>query len=162
MRPPHSGPSSTAEHRRTWLRHGLHASLAVKDLEASLRFYVSLFGFECTFRADDLTDEVARLTGQRGLACRLAQMKRPGEGVVELIEFAPADGSRPASGTGTVPTGHLAFAVEDLDDALADVGRAGAEPLGEIVPFPEGRCVYCREPGGSVFEFEELAGGEHA
>jgi catechol 2,3-dioxygenase-like lactoylglutathione lyase family enzyme len=139
-----------------WLSRGLHASLAVRDLNASIVFYEKCLGFECIFQANNLTDEVARLTNREGLACSLAQLRRPGEEVIELIEFRPVDGSRPASGDGAVPMGHLAFAVTDLDIALAALRAAGAELLGEVVLFPEGRCLYAREPGGSVIEFEEI------
>lgn len=139
-----------------WLSRSLHASLAVRDLDASIAFYEGSLGFRCTFRANELADEVARLMNRAGLACRLAQMRRPGEEVIELIEFRPIDGSRPTSGDGVVPMGHLAFAVTDLNAALEAVCAAGAKPLGDVVLFPEGRCVYAREPGGSVFEFEEI------
>lgn len=146
-----------------WLRGGLHAGLATSDLDASLGFYCGVFGYRVTFRDDDLKDMVARLTRSPGLAVRLAQMKRPGEAAVELLEFTPATlaaGAKPpACGDGPPPMGHLAFAVSDIDLALADLRAAGAEPIGDIVMFPEGRCVYCREPGGTVFELEELGPG---
>lgn len=142
-----------------WLRYGVHSSLAVRDLDAALAFYEGTLGFNVLFRADDLTDEVARLTAHPGLTCRLAQIRREGEGTVELIEFG-TDGARPASGDGRIPMGHLAFAVSNLDAALAAAHAAGAESCGEVVLFPEGRCAYCREPGGSVIEFEELAAEE--
>lgn len=149
----------------TWLRGSLHAGLATADLDASLSFYCGAFGYRVVFRDDDLKDMVAGLTATPGLAVRLAQIERPGEAMVELLEFRPAQlapGAKPAAcGDGRVPMGHLAFAVSDLDDALADLRRAGAAPIGDIVMFPEGRCVYCREPGGTVFELEEV-GGEGA
>jgi len=145
-----------------WLRRSLHAGLATADLEASLLFYASAFGYRVVFRDDDLKDMVARLTSMSGLAVRLAQIERPGEATVELLEFRAADlpqSARPAAcGDGRIPMGHLAFAVSNLDDALSDLRSVGAEPLGDVVMFPEGRCVYCREPGGTVFELEEVGG----
>jgi catechol 2,3-dioxygenase-like lactoylglutathione lyase family enzyme len=147
----------------TWLRGSLHAGLATSDLDASLAFYCGAFGYRATFRDDDLKDMVARLTHSPGLAVRLAQMKRPGEAAVELLEFTPSalpvGAKPPACGDGPPPMGHLAFAVSDIDQALADLRTAGARPIGEVVMFPEGRCVYCREPGGTVFELEEVGTG---
>jgi catechol 2,3-dioxygenase-like lactoylglutathione lyase family enzyme len=152
---------STRRHDKDWLRRSLHAGLATRDLDASLSFYCSVFGYELIFRDDDLKDMVARLTGSPGLAVRLAQIGRPGEAMVELLEFRPrdlpADAPPRACGDGHTPMGHLAFAVSDIDKALVDLRAAGARPMGDIVMFPEGRCLYCREPGGTVFELEEVA-----
>lgn len=136
----------------------IHVSLAVRDLDRTIAFYREVFGYRVLLHADDLTDEVARLTDRRGLTVRLAQLGRGDDStVIEFIEFH--DGPHiPESGGGPVPVGHIAFAVDDLDAALATVRGKGAALLGEIVKFPEGRCCYCREPGGSVFEFEETAG----
>ena len=50
----------------------------------------------------------------------------------------------------------MAFAVEDLEAALAAVEALGAARLGGITEFSEGRSVYCREPAGSFFEMEEF------
>lgn len=146
-----------------WLRGSLHAGLATADLDASIDFYCTIFGYRVMFRDDDLKDMVARLTHLPGLTVRLAQIARPDEATVELLEFKPADlptGATPrACGDGQIPMGHLAFAVVDLDAAIADLRRAGAVPIGDIVMFPEGRCAYCREPGGTVLELEEVGGG---
>ncbi|MBM3522601.1 MAG: hypothetical protein FJX57_06560 [Alphaproteobacteria bacterium] len=143
-----------------WLRRSLHAGLATGDLDASLAFYCGNFGYEIVFRDDDLKDMVARLTESPGLRVRLAQIQRPGEATVELLEFRPRDlpthAPPRACGDGRTPMGHLAFAVTDIEAALRDLRAAGAAPIGEIVMFPEGRCIYCREPGGTVFELEEV------
>ncbi|WP_306118229.1 MULTISPECIES: VOC family protein [unclassified Roseitalea] len=134
----------------------LHASLAVDDLDGAIAFFERALGFATQLRADDLTDEVARLTRRDGLTVRLAQMSRAGDGCrLELIEFNDRD-AVPAAGAGPVPLAHICFAVADLEATLADVRAAGAEPLGEIVTFPEGRCVYVRAPGAAVIEFEEI------
>ena len=140
----------------------LHASVAVDDIDSAQAFFERALGFRTALRADDLTDEVARLTRRAGLTVKLAQLERPGDGCrVELIEFDDG-GNVPASASGAVPLAHLCFAVVDLDDALARARLEGAELLGEIVDFPEGRCAYMRVPGGAAIEFEEVAPGESA
>jgi len=72
--------------------------------------------------------------------------------VLELIAFkgaAPPDPRRP-------PPAHVAFQVDDLDTMVAKVEGPGAVRLGAITRFDEGHSVYCREPGGSVVELEQL------
>lgn len=133
----------------------LHASLAVSDLDAAQAFFEAALGFETVLRADDLTDEVARLTGRDGLTVKLAQLSRGGDGCpLELIEFHDGE-TVPASGAAAVPLAHVCFGVADLDAAMARATRAGAMAMGAIVDFPEGRCAYLRVPGGAVIEFEE-------
>ena len=50
----------------------------------------------------------------------------------------------------------MAFVVGDLDAALERLRALGAEPIGAIADFEAGRCVYCQEPSGTVFELEEM------
>lgn len=135
----------------------LHASLAVSDLDAAGAFLSAALGFRHDFVASDLTDEVARLTRRPGLAVRLARLSRPGCGCpIELIEFREGGSPPPdAVSDGGPPRAHLAFAAADLKAAMAALCAAGAEPLGAVVAFPEGRCVYLRAPGGIVVELEE-------
>ena len=134
----------------------LHASLAVRDLDSSISFFGSVFGYHVLFVADDLADEVARLISRPGLTVRLAQIEAAEAPTLELIEFH--DGHEvPFSSEGPIPMGHVAFAVIDIDGAVAAAESAGAKMLGAIVGFPEGRCAYLREPGGAVVEFEEAA-----
>jgi catechol 2,3-dioxygenase-like lactoylglutathione lyase family enzyme len=129
-----------------------HSSLAVRDLDRAVNFYREAFGFELVFQARGMSDLIERIAGVDGLRCDLAQLRCGRSGhVLELIAFrnpAAAVDARP-------PVGHVAFEVADVDPALAAVGALGAELVGEVTPFPEGRSVYCREPGGSVFELSE-------
>ncbi|MCL4186469.1 MAG: VOC family protein [Rhodobacteraceae bacterium] len=138
----------------------LHASVAVDDLDAASAFLAGALGFRVDFVADDLTDEVARLTTRAGLTVRLAQLSRHGEACrVELIEFRdPGRGGAvpPTPADGPVPLAHLAVAAADLDAGMRRLAAAGAVPLGEVVVFPEGRCIYLRGPGGVVIELEEV------
>jgi catechol 2,3-dioxygenase-like lactoylglutathione lyase family enzyme len=135
----------------------LHASLSVADIDHAQRFFTEALGFALDFRADALTDEVARLTGRPGLTVRIVQLSRPSDGCrLELIEFRDA-GRVPSAGDGPVPLAHVAFAVADLDAEITRLSAAGAAAMGAVVAFPEGRCVYLRTPGGAIIELEELA-----
>lgn len=131
-----------------------HTSLAVTDIARSLEFYRVAFGYELVSAHRGMTDLIERIAGMRGLTCDLVQLRLPAsQHRLELISFRPPareDRVRP-------PTGHVAFVVADLDASLEAVERLGAERLGEVTTFPEGRAVYCREPGASVFELFQLA-----
>ena len=116
-----------------------------------MAFYGAAFGYTLALPPTDLGTAFAQMTGVPGARARLAQLQASGGGpALELI--ASPQVPAPAA----VPPAHVAFAVADLDAALAAACAAGAEMLGEVVRFAEGRSAYCREPGGSVFELEEL------
>jgi predicted enzyme related to lactoylglutathione lyase len=128
----------------------LHFSVTTSDLGRSQAFYSAAFGYEPTLAPVELGDAFARMTGQPSASARLVQLSRSASSeTLELIET-------PDVTHGAVPSCHLAFAVDDLDTALAAARAEGAEILGEVVAFSEGRSAYCREPGGTVFELEEL------
>ncbi|MEM7735383.1 MAG: VOC family protein [Deinococcota bacterium] len=132
-----------------------HCSLAVADLAVSVAFYDAMFGFEVQFQAN-LDTQIAAITDELGLSCELAQLRQPdSEMTLELIAF-----SNTSAETINKPTcsgsAHISFVVDNLDEALSKLTDLGGYVLGEIVVFEEGKSVYCREPGGSFIELEEL------
>ncbi len=131
----------------------LHFSVCVTDLDRSVAFYGAAFGFTPSLPATDLGDAFARMVGRSGLSARLAQLSH--ETRPEILELIAINGE-PGAAHGPAPLAHIAFKVPDLPEAIASVGSEGAVQVGEIVTFSEGRSVYYKEPGGSVFELEEL------
>ena len=131
----------------------LHFSVCVDDLDRSIAFYGAAFGFRPSLPATDLGDAFARMVGRPGLSARLAQLSHASRPeVLELIAIA----GEPGAAAGPAPLAHIAFQVSDLPEAIASARAEGAVQMGEVVTFAEGRSTYCREPGGSVFELEEL------
>jgi predicted enzyme related to lactoylglutathione lyase len=133
-----------------------HSSLAVADLDRAIAFYRAAFGYEVIFEARGMADLIQRLVGLPGLRCDLAQLRSPiAEHTLELIAFHHVPPGKEDQGPTRPGAAHLAFRVQDLDRALREVQQLGAELIGEVTLFPEGRCAYCREPSGSVFELDE-------
>lgn len=133
-----------------------HSSLAVGDLDVALAFYKALLGFEVAFAERGMTDQIASITGVRGLDCDIAQLHAPAFGhVLELIAFRGAPRGAEASAPVRPGMGHAAFVVSDLDDTLAAVERLGGRVLGTITRFEDGVSAYCREPAGSFIELSE-------
>lgn len=143
---------------RPGVREWHHTSLSVTDLDRATGFYGEAFGYEVLFEARGMTGQMADITGVPGLECDLAQMSSSlSDHVLELVEFRDYEGEGGESAAPLRPgAAHLAFVVEDLEAEIERVGRLGAEVLGGVVEFDEGRSAYCREPSGTVFELEEL------
>jgi predicted enzyme related to lactoylglutathione lyase len=137
-----------------WRWH--HTSLAVTDIDQAVAFYQAAFGYEVLLLEREMTDRIQRIVGLAGLRCDLAQLRSPLSGhVLELIAFHDVPAGKETHGPTRAGAAHVAFQVQDLDRALREVQRHGAALIGEITRFPEGRCAYCREPSGTVFELQE-------
>jgi predicted enzyme related to lactoylglutathione lyase len=61
----------------------------------------------------------------------------------------------PAAGADATDTRVVGFRVADLDAAIADLERAGAEVLGPLFSGPRGRWQHFRAPDGWVYELIE-------
>lgn len=134
-----------------------HSSLAVTDLDRALAFYTAAFGARATLVDRGMTEPIERTVGLPGVSCDLAQLELPGTAQqVELIAFHGVPAGHEDAAPVRVGHGHVCFTVDDLDAALRHVEALGAERVGDVVTFPEGRAIYLREPAGSVFELEEI------
>lgn len=136
-----------------------HTSLAVTDIDLAVAFYRDAFGFEVLFKERGMAAQIASMTGVPDLVCDLVQMRSVlSEQVLEFIAFRKIDGSQLDADSLPIRPGaaHIAFYVESLEEALRRVEALGAVPLGAVTTFSDGRSVYCRAPGGSFFEIEEL------
>lgn len=141
-----------------------HSSLAVRDIDASTRFFETVFGFTEIFTARNMTEEIASITGGRAAGADLRQLRFPdSDHVLELIAFSYPEAGETDGGdwSARVARGHICFVVADLNAALAACRAAGATPLGAVTEFEEGPSAYLQEPGGSIIELEQLAGDGH-
>jgi catechol 2,3-dioxygenase-like lactoylglutathione lyase family enzyme len=125
-----------------------HTAVAVSDLARALAFYEAL-GFATVFQgsAQDGSRTITHL--------------RLGEGMIELISY-PEGGPRPEPGRQGAPRlglMHIAFAVDDIDAALAGLQAAGmAAPGVTVSETPFGlRIAFIEDPDGTSIEFVEHA-----
>jgi predicted enzyme related to lactoylglutathione lyase len=143
---------------RAWAWH--HTGISVSDLNQSLSFYSRTFGFEPVFEALDMSDLIQQLTGVPGLRADLVQCKSTlSEQVLELIKFRniPNDVSEllPLQLNRT----HNCFLVENLDQAIEEVEKAGGQLLGSVTEFSEGKAAYLSDGAGNAFELEQAKQG---
>jgi catechol 2,3-dioxygenase-like lactoylglutathione lyase family enzyme len=105
---------------------------------------------------------VDRIVGLEGVRVDAAMMETPdGHGRLELTKFhAPSgpDGDRHAPAN-TPGVRHLAFAVDDIDAAVAGLRARGAELVGEVERYEDSyRLCYVRGPEGIIVELAEKIG----
>ena len=138
-----------------------NVGIVVEDLDAAVEFFTEL-GLTLEGRMSINDEWAGRVTGVRGQRVAVAMMRTPdGHSRLELSRFdAPAI----ASDHRTAPVNSLGylrvmFAVEDLDDTLARLGRLGATVVDEVVNYQEiYRLCYIRGPEGILIGLAEELG----
>jgi len=125
----------------------LHTMLRVTDPEKSRAFYEAL-GLEFRRESDIVRNGATEAT--------LYFYGVPGEGVELELTFNH-DGSTYDVGTGY---GHLAYAVDDLEQTLASLKDHGIEPEREPYRVSEGGSLICfvRDPDEYRIELVERSG----
>ena len=138
-----------------------NVGIVVEDLERAIEFFNEL-GLVLEGRMPIEGEWAGRVTGVRDQRVEVAMMRTPdGHGRVELSRFdAPAIASdhraAPVNSLGYL---RVMFAVEDLDDTLARLGRRGATLVGEVVRYEDMyRLCYIRGPEGILLGLAQQLG----
>jgi catechol 2,3-dioxygenase-like lactoylglutathione lyase family enzyme len=140
-----------------------HTNLIARDWRSLARFYEEVFGCVPLPPERDLEgDWLAAATGVPGAALRGVHLRLPGHGergpTLEIFAYREPK-PRAAPSPDEPGFGHVAFAVPDVEAALAEVLRAGGSRLGEVtetaIPGAGTICfVYARDPEGNVIELQ--------
>jgi catechol 2,3-dioxygenase-like lactoylglutathione lyase family enzyme len=138
-----------------------HVGIVVDDLAAATEFFVEL-GLELLGEGSVEGRWVDRIVGLDGVRVDTAMVQAPdGNGRLELVKFhspPTQDGNRHAPAN-TPGIRHIAFAVEDIDAAVAGLRARGAELVGEVVRYEDSyRLCYVRGPEGIIVELAEQIG----
>lgn len=128
-----------------------NVGIVVEDLDAAIAFFTEL-GLQLEGRAPIEGDWADGVTGLRGMRVEIAMMRTPdGHSRLELSRFlAPAVAAdhrvEPVNSLGYL---RVMFAVDDIDDTLARLGKLGAKVVGEVVQYESVyRLCYIRGPEG--------------
>ena len=135
-----------------------NVGIVVEDLDAAVAFFTEL-GLELEGRANIAGEWAGRVTGLGNQDVEVAMMRTPdGHSRLELSRFLEppvvADHRKaPVNALGYL---RVMFAVDDLDDTLARLGKLGAELVGEVVQYEEiYRLCYIRGPEGILIGLAE-------
>ena len=138
-----------------------NVGIVVEDIDAAIEFFTEL-GLNLEGRAPIEGDWADGVTGLRDMRVEIAMMRTPdGHSRLELSRFlAPtvvADHrNAPVNALGYL---RVMFAVEDIDDTLARLGKRGAELVGEVVQYKNSyRLCYIRGPEGILIGLAQELG----
>ena len=138
-----------------------NVGIVVENLEATVDFFREL-GLELEGRAMVEGEWAGRVTGLGDQRVEIAMMRTPdGHSRLELSRFLEprvvADHrNAPVNALGYL---RVMFAVEDIDDTLARLGRRGAEVVGKVVQYEDMyRLCYIRGPEGILIGLAQQLG----
>lgn len=142
-----------------------HIGLTVPDMEHASRFFIDMLGCELMFSEGPFTIENTRAAAHNvatGTVLRNLTMLRCGSGAcLELFEYQSAD--QRLSPVRNIDNGghHIAFQVENIDAATAQLREAGVAICGAVNrsvggPFKGLAWVYFLAPWGLQLELVEL------
>ena len=143
-----------------------NVGIVVESLDAVIPFFVEL-GLKLEGRATIEGEWAGRVTGLGNQQVEIAMLVTPdGHSRLELSRFLSppvvADHrNAPVNALGYL---RVMFAVDDLDQTLAKLGRHGAELVGEVVQYEDiYRLCYIRGPEGVLVGLaEDLRSGDRA
>jgi predicted enzyme related to lactoylglutathione lyase len=141
----------------------VHTNLVARDWRTLASFYQTLFGCVPVPPERDYSGPIFDAgTGVNGARLTGMHLRMPGTAAdgptLEIFNYSQlADGPRPA--VNRPGFGHIAFAVESVDDARAEVLAAGGHPVGDVVTLTTaaGSSVtwcYVTDPEGNVVELQ--------
>ena len=137
-----------------------HVGIVVDDLAAATEL-VEL-GLELQGERPIEGRWVDRVVGLDGVRAEIVMLQTPdGHGRLELTKFhTPAtQGHNRHAPANTPGIRHVAFAVEDIDAAVAGLRARGAELVGELERYEDSyRLCYVRGPEGIIVELAEPIG----
>ena len=142
----------------------VHTNLTGRDWRTLVKFYCEVFGCVPKPPERDLSgDWLDRTTSLRNAHLTGLHLRLPGFGTdgptLEIFSYDEMlQGRLPVANEPGF--GHLAFAVEDVEEALRAVQMRGGSSVGEIVTTHVTgvgtlRVVYARDPEGNIVELQK-------
>jgi len=138
-----------------------NVGIVVDDLAATIDFFAEL-GLELEGQGTVEGEWAGRVTGLGDQRVEIAMMRTPdGHSRLELSRFLtpPAVADHRNAPVNSLGYLRVMFAVDDVDETLARLGKRGAQLVGEVVQYQDAyRLCYIRGPEGLLIGLAEELG----
>jgi catechol 2,3-dioxygenase-like lactoylglutathione lyase family enzyme len=140
----------------------VHTNLIARDWRALAAFYREVFGcIDVPPERNYSGPTLEAGTGVPGAALQGLHVRLPGHGVdgptLEIFSYTQL-ADRPAPAVNRPGLGHIAFAVQSVSDARAEVLAAGGRAIGDVVTLATaaGHVTWCyvTDPEGNIVELQ--------
>jgi len=136
-----------------------HHSIAVSNLDKSIRFYRDTLGMKLMFTGESSGEELSKGVGVKGASLKLAVLEG-GNSSIELIQYVTPKGKPYDRLPCDVGTMHIGFLVSDVHKMYDDLMKKGIKfntPPSEITEGPMKGWIwtYFKDPDGAQLELVE-------
>jgi catechol 2,3-dioxygenase-like lactoylglutathione lyase family enzyme len=135
-----------------------HTGIVVKDLKASLDFYIKQLGFSIKIQADEDSAFIDTILGLNNSDLTTVKLTLHNGAMIELLDFkAHKNNIHKTQIVDTGPT-HMAFTVDDLEQTYQKFSQDGIEFISSPQVSPDGnaKVAFCSAPEGTYIELVEL------
>ncbi len=122
-----------------------HVAVAYRDTDAAAKWYCDVLGFEIALKFNNAGSDI-----------NIYFIQDPaGTGFIEIIPMPVGDDSQLSD----IPTSHvhLAFNVENMDEAIASLEANGVQIEGPPAKSGENILLFFRDPEGAPLQFVQRA-----
>jgi len=144
-----------------------HTNIVARDWRALATFYESHFGCVLVPPIRDYSGPVLEaLTGVPGAGLAGAHLRLPGGGedapTLEIFQYSRSE-SGPVPAINRPGFGHIAFAVDSVEDARREVLAAGGSAVGDVTTLTTATgarvtACYVTDPEGNIIELQSWDG----
>ena len=135
-----------------------HTGIVVYDLEQSLKFYESNFGFKITKRMEETGHFICKILGLENLKVITVKMTINDNQMIELLDFTTHKKKLLKRFINDIGPTHIAFTVVDVDKLYYDFSSKGIKFISKPYTSPDGyaKVAFCLAPEGTYIELVEL------
>ena len=101
-----------------------HTSFTVSDIDKSVAFYRDALGMELLFQSEASGPSVETILGMPGARLKGAHLKA-GNHTLELLQYLSPEGRPYDRRTCDIGSGHIAFLVQDINEAYKTLSAQG-------------------------------------
>ncbi len=135
-----------------------HTGLVVRDLELSIKFYLTL-GFEVWKREVEQGNFIDKVTGINEVSLEWAKLRSPDGFLLELLQYHshPDENVFKNSKSNKLGCSHIAFTVNNISTICDHIKKNGGSVVNDPVVSPDGKVkvVYCHDLDGILIELVE-------
>ena len=135
-----------------------HIGIVVNDLEASLRFYRDLLGFQIVKQMEESGDYIDNMSAIDGVRVTTLKIALPNGQMVELLKYHSHPKKEKEREICDIGIAHIALTVDDLDNEYERLKGGGvlfnAPP--QLSPDGYAKVTFCRAPEGTFIELVEV------
>ncbi len=142
----------------------VHTNIVAQDWKRLVKFYIEVFGFKLVPPERNLSGQwLDDVTNIKFAHIHGAHLRVPGYGdtgpTIEIFQY-DVETEKPRAAVNRLGLSHIAFAVDDVDQAHDIVIAAGGSDVGKIVSTEiagagKARIVYVTDPEGNIIELQQ-------